>query len=130
MKATAHPNTFSRTIIILALAAAAVVLISISGLQLPLLSDIRVDIVVVVVLGMAICAKGGIGRVAAMGEWTHPLSILGYILGGLILLITMAVFTGWKLPWIQDDTQALLAIAALIVLKFVNTAAHSRLSRA
>ena len=34
--------------------------------------------------------------VAATGQWTHPLSLIGYILGGLILLLTLAVFVGWN----------------------------------
>ena len=71
-------------------------------------------------IGMAICTQGGIGRIAATGQWSHPLSIIGYILGGLILLITLAVFVGWKLPYIQNDQQALLAIAILAGLKVVN----------
>jgi SAM-dependent methyltransferase len=47
------------------------------------------DIILLVIIGMTICTQGGIGRVAATGQWTHPLSIIGYILGGLILLITL-----------------------------------------
>jgi hypothetical protein len=46
------------------------------------------------------------------------------VLGGLILLITLAVFAGWKLPFIQSDQQALLAIAVLAGLKVVNAVTH------
>jgi hypothetical protein len=78
---------------------------------------------------MAICTQGGIGRVAAIGAWSHPLSIVGYILGGLILLVTVTVFAGWKLPYIQSDQQALLDIAAIAGLKVLNAGAHFLLSR-
>jgi len=81
------------------------------------------------VIGMAICSQGGIGRIAAAGQWIHPQAILGYILGGLILLITLAVFVGWKLPYIQTDQQALLAIAILACFKVANAAIHYLLSR-
>ena len=81
------------------------------------------------VIGMTICTQGGIGRIAAMGVWSHPLSIIGYILGGLILLITLAVFVGWKLPYIQNDQQALLMIASLAGLKIVNAVTHYLLTR-
>ena len=57
-----------------------------------------------------------------------PTSIIGYILGGLILLIALAVFVGWKLPYIQSDQQALLAIAILASLKVVNALIHSFLA--
>jgi hypothetical protein len=50
--------------------------------------------------------------------------MIGYILGGLILFITLAVFAGWKLPFIQNDRQALLAIAILAGAKVVNAAVH------
>lgn len=117
-------------ILILALLAAAVVFVGVTGKKVPLLSSIRLDIVLVVLLGMAICTQGGIGRVAATGQWAHPLSIVGYILGGLILLIALSVFTGWKLPYIQSDQQALLVIAILAGLKVVNAVTHYLLSRA
>jgi hypothetical protein len=95
----------------------------------PLLSNVRVDIILLVIIGIAICQQGGIGRVAATGEWTHPLSIIGYILGGLILIITLAVFVGWKLPFIANDGQALLAISFLAGLKVVNAVLHYLLSQ-
>ena len=88
------------------------------------------DIILLVILGMTICTQAGIGRIAATGQWTHPLAIVGYILGGLILLTTLAVFVGWKLPYIQSDQQALLAIAILASLKVVNAVTHYLLARA
>ena len=130
MKTIAQPAVITPTIIGLALLAVAVVYIGMTGKRVPLLSNIRVDIILLVIIGMAICTQGGIGRVAATGEWSHPLSILGYILGGLILLITLAVFVGWKLPYIQSDQQALLAIAMLAGLKVVNAVSHYLLARA
>jgi hypothetical protein len=129
MKTIAQTAVITPTIIGLALLAAAVVFIGVTGKKVPLLSNIRVDIVLLVIIGMTICTQGGIGRVAATGQWTHPLSIIGYILGGLILLITLAVFVGWKLPFIASDQQALLAIAILASLKVANAVTHYLLSR-
>ena len=129
MKTISQPAVITPGIIGLALLAAAVVYIGMTGRKVPLLSNVRLDIILLVIIGMAICTQGGIGRVAATGEWSHPLSILGYILGGLILLITLAVFGGWKLPYIQNDQQALLAIAMLAGLKVVNAVTHYLLAR-
>ena len=130
MKTISQPAVITPTIIGLALLAAAVVFIGVTGKKVPLLSNIRVDIILLVIIGMTICTQGGIGRIAATGQWSHPLSIIGYILGGLILLITLAVFVGWKLPYIQNDQQALLAIAILAGLKVVNAVTHYLLTRA
>ena len=129
MKTIAQPAVITPTIIGLALLAAAVVFIGVTGKKVPLLSNVRVDIILLVLIGMAVCTQGGIGRVAATGQWSHPLSIIGYVLGGLILLITLAVFVGWKLPYIQTDQQALLAIAVLAGLKVVNAVTHYLLTR-
>jgi len=129
MKTISQPAVITPTIIGLALLAAAVVFIGVAGKKVPLLSNARVDIILLVIIGMTMCTQGGIGRIAATGEWTHPRSIIGYLLGGLILLITLFVFVGWKLPFIANDQQALLAIAILASLKMVNAVAHYLLSR-
>lgn len=128
MKTIAQSAPITPAIIGLAILFAAVTFIGVTGKRVPLLSNIRVDIILLVIIGMTICTQGGIGRVAAAGQWTHPLSIIGYLLGGLILLITLFVFTGWKLPFIANDQQALLAIAILTGLKVVNAVTHYLLS--
>lgn len=130
MKTISQPAVITPTIFGLALLAAAIVFIGVTGKKVPLLSNVRVDIILLVIIGMTICTQGGIGRIAATGQWTHPLSLIGYILGGLILLITLAVFVGWKLPFIANDQQAMLAISILVSLKVVNAVTHYLLSRA
>lgn len=129
MKTIAQPAVITPTIIGLAILFAAITFIGVTGKKIPVLSNVRADIILLVLIGMAICTQGGIGRVAATGEWTHPLSIIGYLLGGLILLITLTVFAGWKLPFIANDQQALLAIAILAGLKVVNAVTHYLLAR-
>ena len=129
MKTITQPSVVSPSILLLALLAVAVVFIGVTGKKVPLLSNIRLDIILLAVLGMAICSQGGIGRIAASGQWAHPQAILGYILGGLILLIALSVFVGWKLPYIQSDQQALLVMASLAGLKVVNAFVHYYLLR-
>lgn len=129
MKIVSQPAVITPSIIGLALLAVAVAFIGVTGKKVPLLSNIRLDIILLVIIGMVMCTQGGIGRVAATGQWSHPLSILGYVLGGLILLIALAVFVGWKLPYIQNDQQAVLAIAILIGLKVVNAVMHYLIGR-
>ena len=129
MKTITQPAVITPAIIGLALLFVAVTFIGVTGKKIPLLSNIRVDIILLVIIGMTICSQGGIGRIAATGQWTHPQAIIGYLLGGLILFITLAVFVGWKLPFIANDQQALLAIAILASLKVVNAVAHYLLTR-
>lgn len=129
MKTISQPAVMTPGILVLVLLAAAVVFIGATGKKIPVLSNVRVDILLLVLLGMAICTQGGIGRIAASGQWLHPQAILGYVLGGAILLIALTVFVGWKLPFIRNDQQALLAIAILAALKMLNAVTHSLLFR-
>lgn len=124
MKSVTQPSVLNPTVFALMFLFAAVTVIAISGKRVPLLTNMKVDLVLLVVIGMAICTSG-IGRVAAMNQWTHPLSILGILLGVLILVVAVAAYFGWKLPLIQNDTQSLIAIALLVVLKIANSVVHS-----
>ena len=129
MKTISQPSVITPSNIVLIMLAATISFIGVTNQRIPFLTNARLDIVVLVVIGMAICSQCGIGRVAATGQWSHPLSLIGYILGGSILLITLAVFAGWKLPYIQNDQQALLAITILAGLKVVNAVTHHLLKQ-
>ncbi len=48
-----------------------------------------------------------------------PLAIAGYLLGAAVLLVIVSVFTGWKLPLIQGETQAVAAVGGLILVKYL-----------
>ncbi len=130
MKTISQPVVITPSIIGLAVLAAIVVFVGVTGKKVPVLSNVRVDIILLVIIGMTMCTQSGIGRIAATGEWTHPQAILGYLLGGLILFIALAVFVGWKLPYIANEQQTLLFIFILVSLKIVNAVVHYLLSRA
>lgn len=129
MKTISQPAVITPAILLLAVLFTGVAVIGATGRKVPVLSNPRVDIILLVVLGMAICTQGGIGRIAATGQWAHPQAIIGYLLGGSILLVAAATFVGWKLPFIQNDQHALIAIALLVGLKVVNAIAHYLLAR-
>ena len=62
MKAISQPSAITPAITGLALLAAAVVFVGVTGRKVPLLSNIRLDIILLVVIGMTICALGGTRR--------------------------------------------------------------------
>jgi hypothetical protein len=67
------------------------------------------------VVGMAICSAG-IGTAARLGLWAHPVTIAGYLLGALALLLAaQGIFRLQLLP--LSNWQALAAILAIIVVK-------------
>lgn len=90
MKTIAQPAVITPTIIGLALLAAAIVFIGVTGKKVPLLSNIRVDIILLVIIGMTICTQGGMGHMRRDGtvvsstfdhwlhpRWTHPIPHTG-----------------------------------------------------
>ena len=44
-------------------------------------------------------------------EGLSPLAIAGHLLGGAILLVIISAFAGWKLPLVQNETQAVAAVS-------------------
>lgn len=103
----------------LGLLCAGIVYATLAGKTLPLISSPRAALIALLVIGMAACMGGGIGQVGASGRWLSPLAIAGYLLGAVILVVFIAAFAGWKLPLIQSDTQAVLAVALLMAVKFL-----------
>jgi hypothetical protein len=95
-----------------------IVVATVSGKSLPLLNSPKAAMIAVLVIGLAMCAPG-IGAVAASGQWLSPLAIIGYLLGAAILGIGIASIAGWKLPFIAGESQALIAVAGLMAVKFV-----------
>jgi hypothetical protein len=83
----------------------------------------RMALIVVTVLGMAMCSVG-IGQVAARWEWLHPMSILAYVIGLLILGIVGAALFNIKLPMVDSTRAAIYAVILLGIAKVVLTQLH------
>jgi hypothetical protein len=120
---TISPAGISGTTILLGILAAILVFAVLTGRKIPLISTERSALIVLVVLGMAMCAQG-IGRVGAVGVWTHPLSILGYLLGALILVVAAAAIIGKPLPLVPGVHQAIIAVGVLGLSKLVLSVLH------
>ena len=129
MKTMSQTSALNPSVLILAALAAVIVFVTLRGSALPLFSNLKVNLAILLVLGMAICAQGGIGRVAAAGQWAHPLAILAYFIGAAILILAAAVFFNVKLPLITSQQQAFVIIVALMGAKIVDSVGHSLLSR-
>ncbi len=117
----ASTGTFNVTPIVLGIAAALLIAAVLSGRQWPLISDQRVALGLLLVLGMAMCANGGIGPAIAEGRWMAPLALLSVVLGVAILVIGGLALFGVALPAIADTRQAFIAIAILSAAKVVLT---------
>lgn len=111
--------------IILGVVAAVIVYAGVTGRTLPLVNDARGALIALLVVGMAMCAMGGISQVGVSGKWASPVAILGYLVGAAILIVAISVFAGWKLPYIAGDREAIIAIAGLMAVKYlIGTASY------
>ncbi len=104
--------------LVLGMAAAAIVYAGLTGKTLPLVSGTHGTIIALLIVGLAMCAFG-IMQVSASGRWASPLAILGYLLGAVTLTVIISPLTGWKLPLIQSEMQAVAAAAGLMGVKFL-----------
>ena len=109
--------------LILGIVAALIVVISATGLRVPFLSNERVALVSLVIVGMAMCTRG-IGRVAAAGAWASPLSLAAIGLGALILIIGTVAFLGKPLPLMANMRQAIVGIGLLGLVKLGLSLVH------
>jgi hypothetical protein len=95
-----------------------------TGRKVPLLSSDRAALLALVLIGMLICSQAGIGRVSASGAWWHPFSIIGYLLGAVIIVIGIAALFGKYIPPLTSYYQSFTAVAVIAAIKLVLTTIH------
>lgn len=105
--------------ILLGLVAIAIIYAALNGRQLPFIGSPRAAIIALLVVGMAMCALGGIGPVSVRGDWAHIEAIFGYLTGAAILIVAGGALFGWKLPYVTDARTGLIAMTVLMGAKFV-----------
>ncbi len=102
----------------LGVVAAVIAYSGLTGRALPMIAGPRPALIALLLVGFATCAFG-ILQVSASGRWASPPAIVGYLLGVILLAILISIFTGWKLPLIQNDTQAIVIVACMMAVKFL-----------
>ena len=104
--------------IILGLLAGLLVLATLSGMDFPLVRNHRTTLITLGFLGMALCSQG-IGRVAEDKRWTHPISLLGMLIGAAALVLWAGRLMNFNLPYAGSDQQAILTLGSLMGVKFL-----------
>ena len=111
-------------VIALGVLVAFLIFMALTGRRVPLLSSDRAILLAVVIIGMFICSQAGIGRVSAINAWWHPLSIVGYVLGAVIVLIGIAALFGKNIPPLSSYYQSIAVVAGIAVLKVILSTIH------
>jgi hypothetical protein len=97
MQANATTTTFTGNALVanlLGVLAALIVLALLVNIRLPLLGTDRAVFIALVVVGVNMCAFGGIGRAQSTIGWTNPITVVGIVIGSLALVLAAAVLTG------------------------------------
>lgn len=118
---TSGINTF---VVVLGILAALLAFAVLTGKKVPFLASERAALLALVVIGMFICSRVGIGQVAARGIWWHPLSIAGYLLGAAIIAIGIVALFGRTIPPLTSYYQSFAAVTVIAVIKLVMTTIH------
>ena len=118
--------------LVFVIAAIAVAAVAATGHAFPIVGTGRGALIAVAVIGMTGCAVAGISQTTTFG-WTHPVMIVGSVLGVVALVVIAAGIFGWD-PVVRPvaslapggtlisattEQLAIVAIAAMIALKFV-----------
>jgi hypothetical protein len=102
--------------IVLGVVAAVLVMATLTGRSLPLVSGERAAFFALVIIGLVMCTLG-MGRSIANYGWTSPINLIGVLLGVGILLLALAELVGWKVPLVPTEREALIAVALIGVVK-------------
>jgi hypothetical protein len=101
----------------LGLLAAVLVFMILTGRDVPIVGNGAGALLALGLIGIAMCTLGGIGPTQSALGWTHPLTIVGSILGVLAALMVALPLFGVQLPLIADTRSAALALAVIMLVK-------------
>ncbi len=117
-------NGINPIVIVLGLIDVLIIFVVLTGKSVPVLNTDRTALIGLVVIGMAICMQAGIGPMAAARAWFHPLSIISYLLGAVILAIGITALFGKQLPPLTNYHQAFITVVGISLLKVILTGIH------
>jgi len=114
---TATSSTNGIITLVLGLLAAGLVFLVLTGRDVPIVGNGAGALLALGIIGIAMCTLSGIGSVQSTLGWTHPLTIVGSILGVAALLVVVLPLLGVHLSLIPDTRSAVLVLAVIMLVK-------------
>ena len=114
---TVTSSTNGLITLVLGLLAAGLVFMVLTGRDVPIVGNGAGALLALGLIGLAMCTLGGIGTVQGTLGWTHPLTIIGSILGVAALLVVVLPLFGVHLPMMPDTRSAVLALTIIMLVK-------------
>jgi hypothetical protein len=101
----------------LSLLAAALVLMVLTERDVPIVGNGVGALLALGLIGVTICTLIGLGPARSALGWTHPLTIVGSILGVLAVLMVALPLLGVQLSFIADARSAVLFLSVIMLVK-------------
>ena len=114
---TVTSSTNGLITLVLGLLAAGLVFMVLTGRDVPIVGNGAGALLALGIIGISMCTMSGIGSVQGTLGWTHPLTIIGSILGVAALLVVALPLLGVQLPLVADTRSAVLALAVIMLIK-------------
>lgn len=89
--------------------------IGLSGKSMIFIKSAREAVIVLGIVGMLLCTIS-VGKFINTSPW-HPLTICGYVLGILAMIVFLTQVFKWNLPFINNSKNALILLGIIIILK-------------
>ena len=121
---TMSTSGINLAVIALGILAALLIFAVFTGRKVPLLTSDRAALLALVIIGLLMCSQGGIGRVSASGSWLHPFSIIGYVLGAIIIVMGIAALFGKNIPPLTSYYESFTVVAMIAAFKLLLTTIH------
>lgn len=103
--------------LVLGVLAAGLVFMVMTGRDVPIVGNGAGALLALGIIGIAMCSLSGIGSVQGTLGWSHPLTIIGSILGVAALLVVVLPLLRIQLPLLPDTRSAVLALAVIMLVK-------------
>ena len=88
-----------------------------TGRKVPLVVNERSAFIVLAVISFAMCSVS-MGKIANGLGWMHPITIIGAVLGTLLILFVIAMLAGWRVPFVPDYRTAFVVLAVIGLVKW------------
>ncbi len=115
-----NPGLASLLTSLLAILAVGIVLGSLAGWRLPLISGYRQAFIILAILTFGMCIVGMGNQITRYG-WAHWTNLLGILFGILAVLLIILMLLGQPVPLIPDFRTALVVLAIITIIKWMLT---------
>jgi len=89
-----------------------------TGQKILFVNNPRTALITLAIVGFMMCSTGALAPFITNAP-AHPLSLLGYTLGIIAMIIALNQIFNWGIPYISDPKNGLIVLSVLIVVKIV-----------